>query len=106
MSNVDVFPSWILKCSIIGLLVLLPVSVVNACYVNDCICLNSDIICQNVDQAAPIFTSAERFAVNTLYVTSKQDEWMTRACGLFPRLRKVVMLDGSPCPRDSCLPCR
>ena len=106
MSNVDVFAGWLLKCSLIGFILLLAGTICKGCYINDCICLDSDIICQNVDEAAPIFTSAERFAVNTLYISAKQETWITTACGMFPRLVKVVMLDGSPCPKDSCLPCR
>lgn len=106
MSPLDVLPLWLLKWSTIGLICVLPWSVCNACYVNDCICLNAEIICQNVDQAAPIFTAAERFAVNHLYISAKQEPWIRRACGLFPRLIEVVMMDGTRCPKNACLPCR
>jgi hypothetical protein len=106
MSNIDVFAGFLLKVSMIGLLFVLLATVCNACYINDCICLNSDIICQNEDEAAPLFTSVERFAVNNLYMSQKQKEWIMSVCGMFTRLIKVAMLDGSPCPQESCLPCR
>jgi hypothetical protein len=104
MSNVDVFGGLFLK--LIGLVFILLATVCHGCYINDCICLNSDIICQNEDEAAPLFTSEERFAVNNLYISQQQKEWSMRTCGMFPRLLKVIMLDGSPCPQEACLPCR
>ena len=73
---------------------------------NDCICYDERIVCELNDEASPVFTEAERFAVNELFLTIKQSKWITRQCGLFPRITKLVMIDSSPCPPQACVPCR
>ena len=105
MSTVDVSVS-LLRLSLIGLLILLLSTVCTGCYLNECICLNADIICENTDESELIFTESERFAANNVYISANQKDWMSRTCGLFPRLVKVLMLDGSPCPEESCASCR
>jgi hypothetical protein len=102
MSSVDVS----VCVSVIGLLFLLIAPFASGCYLNDCICLNEDIICENEDEGAPLFTESERFAANVLYISANQRRWISETCGLFPRIIKVIMLDASPCPDETCAPCQ
>jgi hypothetical protein len=79
---------------------------VEPCYINDCNCLYDEIVCEVTDQPAPRFTFDERFVVRYLYISVSQLSWISRSCGLFPRLQEVIMMDGSQCPLSSCVHCR
>ena len=79
---------------------------VKGCYINDCQCYQQRITCEMRDQATPRFTLREVFVTQELYITSKQTSWISTACGLFPRLRAIVMMDDSKCPALHCVPCR
>ena len=76
------------------------------CYVNDCLCYDARIVCEITDEASPVFTESERFVANELYLTVKQSQWITRQCAIFPRITKLIMMDGSRCPPQACVPCR
>ena len=76
------------------------------CYVNDCMCYKDRIICENVDQASPLFTITERFKAIELHLSGQQANWIKDSCALFPRLTLIVMIDDTACPAEHCVPCR
>jgi hypothetical protein len=79
----------------------------NGCYVNDCICLNDQVICAENDQARPRFTTGERFATRKLYLSGTQSLWLqARVCDIFPRISEIILMDGTLCPRIRCAMCR
>jgi hypothetical protein len=92
VSSVDVSMTVSFFCRI-GLFLLLVSNFSTGCYLNDCICWNSEIICENEDGPEPLFTDSERFVANILYISANQKAWISRTCGLFPRMIKVIMLD-------------
>ena len=96
-------------CCCILLLTLIIES--DACVWNDCLCLQSKIICDETNAPNPRFTEYERKFVNGLVISSKQAPTLLAECHDLPRLDYIVIKDqddsdireaGPNCPKPRC----
>jgi len=81
------------------------ITIINGCYYNDCNCIDEVVYCELTDDSELLFSFDEMIDIEELDITRTQIEWITNQCATFPRLSRVLLLDGSLCPQDLCVPC-
>ena len=83
----------------------------DCCVWNDCLCLQSRIICDETNTANPRFTDYERKFVNGMIISSKQAPTVLEECQELRRLKYIVIKDqddsgtqeaGPTCPKARC----
>lgn len=94
------------------LLILLIAAIgTDGCTWNDCLCLQTKIICDETNTAHPRFTEYERKYVNGLVISTKQVETLLAECVELPRLNYILIKDqddggireaGTNCPKPRC----
>ena len=85
-----------------------------ACAWNNCLCLQSKIICDETNVAAPRFTAYERKYISGLIINNKQAATILEECRDMPRLdyiqikpnedvdHDVIWEEGPSCPKPRC----
>lgn len=80
---------------------------VGQCLLNDCLCVDGLILCDETNGLYPLFTPTERGFARQLKISVKQIRLIDDACSTFPSLAYIELSDNedthdNACPRITC----